>query len=703
MSFGAFLAKNFGNAGLQGFANAQMRNLKIRDMQIAQQNALRDREQAETADTENRVLKDSINSQTLDPFNENPVATDGFGDLKLPEAEPTPPQAGLGGYSTYGVGAGMTASGPAAGVTPSAAAVGAPAVPAAPADQRMDFSTGSVRYAVEPRPTSVNTNDMGIPGISPVARPGFTDLKRERMPDKAAANNQKLRNAQAEWDKKYAATHTPDGKPKLSNVLKGGWKPSGHPDDWNPATAGGPKSTVARPAVITQSVAQAAQTYGFAAIEQKYGLPAGYLTNTLAIENPAADPSIKNKAGSNALGLFQFMPKTAAQYGVDPLDPVSSAEGAAKYAVDNANALRTAIGRDPAPWEIYMAHQQGAAGATALLMNPTRKATSVVGRIQVLQNGGTENMTAQEFLQVYATKFNATASGVAPTGGQQQAIGGVSMTGVSGGPTQTVMQATAPVKPAQILKDFKPGSMTDPGGEYKRAVETMRAAELQYNDLRQRGGSPQAVMALRDKVEQLRLVAKRTYHEQATFAMANGDPAMIDGALSEATGAQIRHAPLDNGNYAVFVNGQYKGESTVETITNQVRRFWDQQFAQQWTEADFKASEQNNKVQGEIILENVKASNALSLEQIKGALQYGVALVGADATKFKAIMDAQSAMDVKRLDVGGAKLVGIDGVPYYVVPSLTGNPADAKVYRLDNKEMDMDGTKVQKPVKTLVQ
>lgn len=694
MSFGAFLAKNFGNAGLQGFANAQMRNLKIRDMQIAQQNALRDREQAETADTENRVLKDSINSQTLDPFNESPIATDGFGDLKLPEAAPAPPPtAGLGGYNTYGVGAGMGSAvtaptAPAAGVTPPP-----PAFTEVPGKDYMIPSTPGEK--APPRPTKADlakdpqyTKRMKELDAMHV---GKTSIQRDGVVAGSLARLQK------EWDAKYKNTHSPDGTP-LSGI-----KLTGTSADYKPSTQGPTKRIYQPgPAVITQGVAQAAQTYGFAALEQKYGLPPNFLMNMLAIENPRVQIDAKNP-NSSATGLFQFIKGTAEKYGVNPLDPVSSAEGAARYAVDNAIQMRQTLGRDPTPWELYMAHQQGAAGALALIMNPTRKATGLVGRIQVLNNGGTENMTAQEFLQIYATKFNATAPGTAPAGGQQQAIGGVSMMGVSGGPTQTIMQATAPVKPAQILKDFKPGSMTDPGGEYKRAVETMRAAELQYNDLRQRGGSPQAVMALRDKVEQLRLVAKRTYHEQATFAMANGDPAMIDGALSEATGAQIRHAPLDNGNYAVFVNGQYKGESTVETITNQVRRFWDQQFSEQWTAAEFEASKQNTKVQGEMQLENLKASNALTLEQIKGSLQYGQALVAADAQKFKAIMDAQSAIDVKKLDIGGAKLVGIDGIPYYVVPSLSGNPADAKVFRIENKEINMDGTRTQKAVKVLVQ
>ena len=66
----------------------------------------------------------------------------------------------------------------------------------------------------------------------------------------------------------------------------------------------------------------------FASLEQQNGLPAGILTNLVRQES-GGDCSITSPAGAH--GLCQFMPGTAAQLGVNSGDPVSSANGAAKY------------------------------------------------------------------------------------------------------------------------------------------------------------------------------------------------------------------------------------------------------------------------------------------------------------------------------------------------------------------------------------
>lgn len=62
-------------------------------------------------------------------------------------------------------------------------------------------------------------------------------------------------------------------------------------------------------------------------LEQQYGLPAGLLASVAQTES-GNDPMAVSPAG--AQGLFQFMPATAKQYGIDPLDPQQSAQGAAR-------------------------------------------------------------------------------------------------------------------------------------------------------------------------------------------------------------------------------------------------------------------------------------------------------------------------------------------------------------------------------------
>lgn len=79
-----------------------------------------------------------------------------------------------------------------------------------------------------------------------------------------------------------------------------------------------------------QQSAQAwAQQLNFAGLEQQHGLPSGVLTRLVHQESRGNCDAV-NK-GSGATGLCQFMPATARGMGVNPRDPVSSINGAAKY------------------------------------------------------------------------------------------------------------------------------------------------------------------------------------------------------------------------------------------------------------------------------------------------------------------------------------------------------------------------------------
>jgi hypothetical protein len=69
----------------------------------------------------------------------------------------------------------------------------------------------------------------------------------------------------------------------------------------------------------------------FTAVEQAHGLPAGLLSAVMQVES-GGDPKAVSPAG--AQGAFQFMPATAKQYGVNPFDLASSAQGAASYMSD---------------------------------------------------------------------------------------------------------------------------------------------------------------------------------------------------------------------------------------------------------------------------------------------------------------------------------------------------------------------------------
>lgn len=71
-----------------------------------------------------------------------------------------------------------------------------------------------------------------------------------------------------------------------------------------------------------------------AALERKYGLPAGILDRVWKAESNRGDPRFM-LSGAGAKGHFGFMDATAAQYGVkDPNDFDQSSEGSAKYYAD---------------------------------------------------------------------------------------------------------------------------------------------------------------------------------------------------------------------------------------------------------------------------------------------------------------------------------------------------------------------------------
>ena len=117
-----------------------------------------------------------------------------------------------------------------------------------------------------------------------------------------------------------------------------------------------------------------------------------------------------DNASSGAAGVYQFMPATWAQYGngADPHDLAANVDAGLRLLRDNRTGLQKALGRDPTPSEVYLAHQQGLGGATALLKNPTMAAATLVGAKAVQGNGGDLGMTAGEFTSKWANKFDGS-------------------------------------------------------------------------------------------------------------------------------------------------------------------------------------------------------------------------------------------------------------------------------------------------------
>lgn len=155
-------------------------------------------------------------------------------------------------------------------------------------------------------------------------------------------------------------------------------------------------------------------------LEQEYDLPTGYLA-TIAEMESASGKKMVNPA-SSARGLFQFMPDTAEEYGVDVHDWKSSSLGAAKYAANSKKRLQKTLNKqDISGEELYLAHQQGAGGASKLLSRPTAMGVDVVGVDSIQLNVPKDKdgnpvipihtSTAQQFSDLYFDKYRKVRQG----------------------------------------------------------------------------------------------------------------------------------------------------------------------------------------------------------------------------------------------------------------------------------------------------
>lgn len=170
--------------------------------------------------------------------------------------------------------------------------------------------------------------------------------------------------------------------------------------------AGGPagQGGGALPADLTGNIQRAAQVYN---------VPANDLIATARVES-GGQSGATSKTG--AAGSFQFTGGTASDMGVtNPRDNRQASLGAARLYVENRAALTDSLGRPPASSEIYLAHQQGADGAAALIQAPpTMLAVDALKQAgipprNVLVNGGTSTMTAGDFVKKWQTAFNQAA------------------------------------------------------------------------------------------------------------------------------------------------------------------------------------------------------------------------------------------------------------------------------------------------------
>ncbi len=137
----------------------------------------------------------------------------------------------------------------------------------------------------------------------------------------------------------------------------------------------------------------------------------GYYEKLAKIES--GDNPLAQNPKSSARGRYQFVGGTAKQYGLDkhefgtPEYEQAEEKAVQQLTQDNYSYLKSKLNREPTDGELYLAHQQGAGGAEKLLtMDQNQRVIDILGKDEVLNNGGDENMTVAEFSQKWTTKFD---------------------------------------------------------------------------------------------------------------------------------------------------------------------------------------------------------------------------------------------------------------------------------------------------------
>jgi hypothetical protein len=288
----------------------------------------------------------------------------------------------------------------------------------------------------------------------------------------------------------------------------------------------------------------------FGGIEQEYGLPEGYLERTAQIES-GGDPAAQNP-NSSAGGLFQQIDSNAKEFGVtDRFDPEQSTVGAAKFAKQNAAKLRGVLGREPTGAELYLAHQQGGAGAARLLSDRDRPVNTLLSDDAITLNGGSLDMTAGEFADLWINKWNATSGGRATNAAQATPPPAQLTDNQPEATTSLGVQPSAPASEAGAFVQTPTGEGENlrtnrTGGEaFKSAAETTDTAPVSSEvseklaSVAQRAAesiSPKVKRQLKSLGFEVSQVSVFKSQEEAQTAIDNGeleegDAMVVDGEL----------------------------------------------------------------------------------------------------------------------------------------------------------------------------
>ena len=274
--------------------------------------------------------------------------------------------------------------------------------------------------------------------------------------------------------------------------------------------------------------------------------------DTLAFIESSNNPEAVNRH-TGAAGLYQFIPSTAKAYGLeDPTDPVESRKAVEKLTEDNAKVLSRRLGRQPTDAELYLAHQQGATGASKLLENPDELAADVVGRGAVVRNGGTADMTAQEFANLWLNKFDQVQAQGYQEGGLVRLFPRLVEKGLerlrtgpevvepgpfaSFGERLAIAGSNLPSLPERAVRGLASGVMEDVGGFTQGIEEFLTKPRISPEQSIQEG--------IEDEITSLER-AKALYDAQNKLLQQRGLMATAENELEERGLPQPQQAPSE--------------------------------------------------------------------------------------------------------------------------------------------------------------
>jgi hypothetical protein len=290
-----------------------------------------------------------------------------------------------------------------------------------------------------------------------------------------------------------------------------------------------------------------------ARMEQAEGLPNNFLETMSMLESSGGT---NMGTGEKYIGMFQIGPEVARDFGVTPdqlRDPRVNAQVAAKLAGRNARQLRELLGREPQPWELYLAHQQGIGGASALLRTPEANVVDALAAAYggnraraeqaVVQNGGNPNMTAGQFAALWARKFGAAAPGPKGVTGGPGTPAGMEVPPVNRSRAEFGLGAVAPAVPPETVspRGDLPAGLLDVAVPPPAAPPAAAAPGVQVAPAAQPTQPSLAPIAARDLIPGV---------SAADYAGLNDGTGSLASSVARTRAGEVPRTP-DTGMYIV--------------------------------------------------------------------------------------------------------------------------------------------------------